>query len=54
VRGVNNLSWVFSERLAHGYLSVRQRTGLRTRRLPGLAATVLDPQRGETTKQRGP
>jgi len=38
VRGVNNLSWVFFERLAHGYLSVRQRTGFRTRRLPGLAA----------------
>src|SRR5208337_2681889 len=38
VRGVNNRSGVFSERLAHGYLSVRQRTGLRTRRLPGLAA----------------
>jgi hypothetical protein len=38
VQGVNNRSWVFSERLAHGYLSVRQRTGLRTRRLPGLAA----------------
>jgi len=26
VRGVNNLAWVFSGRLAHGYLSVRQRT----------------------------